>query len=161
LKGIPPMVAGAARVQVAFQVDADGLLSVSAKEQSTGAAASITVKPSYGLTDSEIERMLRDSVEHAKEDVHVRALAESRTEGVRLLEATRSALLQDERLLNDEERETIGKAMRSLEGLVSGSDHRAIRGALDELNRATGEFAARRMDAGIRRVLAGRKIGSL
>jgi len=161
LKGIPPMAAGAARVRVAFQVDADGLLSVSAKESTSGAEASVTVKPSYGLADAEIERMLRDSFAHAKEDVHARALAENRVEGQRLVEATRSALQADGSLLSAEERESIEKAKAALEDLLGGSDHRAIKRAADALNRATESFAARRMDEGIRRVLAGRKIGSL
>jgi molecular chaperone HscA len=161
LKGIPPMVAGAARVRVSFQVDADGLLSVAAQEKTTGAEASITVKPSYGLADADIERMLRDSFEHAREDVHARALAEYRVEGQRLIEATRSALSQDGRLLTDEERRPIEAAMQKLEKLLGGADHRAIKQASDALNRATDEFAARRMDAGIKRALAGKKIGSL
>jgi molecular chaperone HscA len=155
------MAAGAARVRVAFQVDADGLLSVSAKESTSGAEASVTVKPSYGLADAEIERMLRDSFAHAKEDVHARALAENRVEGQRLVEATRSALQADGSLLSAEERESIEKAKAALEDLLGGSDHRAIKRAADALNRATESFAARRMDEGIRRVLAGRKIGSL
>jgi molecular chaperone HscA len=161
LKGIPPMVAGAARIRVAFQVDADGLLSVSAKESTSGVEASVTVKPSYGLADADIERMLRASFEHAKEDVHSRALTEQQVEGRRLIEATQSALAQDERLLSDEERKAIDAGMRSLEKLLKGTDHRAIKKAVDLLNKATEDFAARRMDAGIRRALAGRKIGSL
>jgi molecular chaperone HscA len=161
LKGIPPMAAGAARVRVTYQVDADGLLQVSARENSSGVEASVTVKPSYGLVDADIERMLRDSFEHAKEDVHARALAEYRVDGRRLLEATRSALLQDEKLLSAEELESIGKAVLSLEALLAGTDHRAIKQAVDALNRATEEFAQRRMDSGIRRALSGKKIGSL
>jgi molecular chaperone HscA len=161
LKGIPPMAAGAARVRVTFQVDADGLLSVSAQEKTTGATASITVKPSYGLADADIERMLRDSFEHAREDVHARALAEYRVEGQRLLEATRSALQVDRSLLNAEELEAIEAAMAQLERRLPGTDHRAIKQATEALNRATDEFAARRMDEGIKRALAGKKIGSL
>jgi len=161
LKGIPPMAAGAARVRVTFQVDADGLLSVSAQEKSTGVQASITVKPSYGLADADIERMLRDSFEHAKEDVHARALAEYRVEGQRLVEATRSALNADRALLSPEEASAIQAAMAELEKRLPGADHRAIKQATDALNRATDEFAARRMDEGIKRALAGRKIGSL
>ena len=161
LKGIPPMVAGAARIRVSLQVDADGLLSVSARENTSGVEASVTVKPSYGLVDADIERMLRDSVEHAKEDVHSRALTEQRVDGQRLLEATRAALHVDATLLSQLEKDSIEKAMRALENLLSGTDHRAIKKAVDALNKATEDFAARRMDAGIRRALAGRKIGSL
>jgi len=161
LKGIPPMAAGAARVRVTFQVDADGLLSVNAQEKSTGVEASIVVKPSYGLADADIERMLRDSFEHAKEDVHARALTEQRVEGQRLIEATRSALEADKALLSPEELSAIEHAVAELQARLAGTDHRAIRQAADALNRATGEFAARRMDQGIRRALAGRQIGSL
>jgi molecular chaperone HscA len=161
LKGIPPMAAGAARIRVEFQVDADGLLSVSAKESTSGVKASVTVKPSYGLADADIERMLRDSVEHAKEDVHARALAENRVDGRRLLDATRSALDADAALLSADERSAIEKQMHNLERVLAGNDHRAIKNSADALNRATADFAARRMDAGVRRALAGRKIGSL
>jgi molecular chaperone HscA len=161
LKGIPPMAAGAARIRVSFQVDADGLLSVSAREMSSGVEASVTVKPSYGLADADIERMLRESFSHAKEDVHARALAESRVEGQRLLEATRSAVQADSALLSSEESASIAKAMSNLENLLGGKDHRAIKRASDALNRVTEDFAARRMDQGVRRALAGRKIGSL
>jgi len=161
LKGIPPMAAGAARVRVSYQVDADGLLSVTAREATTGAEASVTVKPSYGLGDADIERMLRDSFSHAKEDVHARALAEARVDGQRLLEATRSALASDAALLSADEHAAISTAVASLEKALAGSDHRPIKHAVDALNRATETFAERRMDAGIRRALAGKKIGSL
>jgi molecular chaperone HscA len=142
-------------------VDADGLLSVTAKEKTTGAEASVVVKPSYGLGEADIERMLRDSFTHAKEDVHARALAESRVDGQRLLEATRSAIAADGALLDPEEKDLIEKQMGQLEHALGGSEHRAIKQAIDALNHATEEFAARRMDAGIRRALAGKKIGSL
>jgi molecular chaperone HscA len=161
LKGIPPMAAGAARVRVSYQVDADGLLSVTAREATTGAEASVTVKPSYGLGDADIERMLRDSFSHAKEDVHARALAEARVDGQRLLEATRSALASDAALLSVDEQAGISTAVASLEKALAGTDHRPIKHAVDALNRATETFAERRMDAGIRRALAGKKIGSL
>ncbi|HEX7055153.1 MAG TPA: Fe-S protein assembly chaperone HscA [Burkholderiales bacterium] len=161
LKGIPPMAAGAARVRVTFQVDADGLLSVSAREKTTGAEASVAVKPSYGLADADIERMLRDSFSHAREDVHARALAEARVDAQRLLEATRSALQADAHLLSADERRKIDEAVSALERSLPGAEHRAIKQAIDALNRATEEFAARRMDEGIRRALAGRKIGNL
>jgi molecular chaperone HscA len=155
------MAAGAARVRVTYQVDADGLLHVSARENSSGVEASVAVKPSYGLADADIERMLRDSFEHAKEDMHVRALSEYRVDGQRLLEATRSALAQDGKLLEQKERKAIDAAILGLEERLQGRDARAIKQAVDALNRATEEFAQRRMDQGIRRALAGKKIGSL
>ena len=123
--------------------------------------AAVTVKPSYGLADADIERMLRDSFEHANEDVHARALAEYRVDGRRLLEATRSALRTDDKLLRPEERKDIEEKIILLEKLLAGTDHRAIKQAVDALNRATEEFAQRRMDAGVRRALAGKMIGSL
>jgi len=161
LKGIPPMAAGAARIRVTFQVDADGLLHVAAKENSSGVEASVAVKPSYGLADADIERMLRDSFEHAKEDMHARALSEYRVDGQRLLEATRSAVSVDGALLRPEERKEIEHKIAELEKLLGGKDARAIKQALDALNRATEEFAQRRMDHGIRRALSGKMIGSL
>ena len=161
LRGIPPMAAGAARVRVAFQVDADGLLSITAREKSSGAEASVTVKPSYGLSDAEIERMLRDSVEHARDDMQARALQEHRVEAERLLDATRGALAADGALLSAPEKEAIEKAVAALRAALSGADHRALKAAADALNRATEEFAARRMDASVRRALAGQKIASL
>jgi molecular chaperone HscA len=121
----------------------------------------VAVEPSYGLEDADIERMLRDSFEHAREDVHVRALAEARVEGRRLLEATRSALQADGGLLSAAERAAIDDAVQKLDERLSGGDHRAVKQATDALSRATDAFAARRMDEGIRRALAGRKIGSL
>ncbi|HZS66338.1 MAG TPA: Fe-S protein assembly chaperone HscA [Burkholderiales bacterium] len=161
LKGIPPMAAGAARVRVTYQVDADGLLSVTARENTTGAEASVAVKPSYGLADTDIERMLRDSFSHAKEDVHARALTEARVDGQRLLEATRSALAADSALLAADEKAAIAARIAELEKALPGADHRAIKQALDALNHATEDFAARRMDQGIRRALAGKQIGAL
>jgi molecular chaperone HscA len=161
LKGIPSMVAGAARVRVTFQVDADGLLSVSAREASTGREAAVTVKPSYGLADADVERMLRDSFEHAKGDMHARALAEQRVEGQRLIEATESAVRADGALLSSQERALVEEKVRNLQALLGGSDHRAIKQAIEALNDATQDFAARRMDEGVRRALSGRRIGSL
>jgi molecular chaperone HscA len=161
LHGIPPMAAGAGRVRVTFQVDADGLLSVTAKEKVSGVETSVTVKPSYGLTDAEIERMLRDSVEHAREDMQLRALQENRVEGERLADAVRSALEADAKLLSAEERAEIERQLAVLQAALSGSDHRAIKRAAEALNKATEDFAARRMDAGVRRALAGQKIASL
>ena len=161
LHGIPPMAAGAGRVRVTFQVDADGLLSVTAKEKTSGVETSVTVKPSYGLTDAEIERMLRDSVEHAREDMQARALQENRVDGERLADAVRGALGVDAALLSAEERAGIERTLAALEQALAGSDHRAIRRAAEALNHATEDFAARRMDAGVRRALAGQKIASL
>ncbi len=161
LKGIPPMVAGAGRVRVSFQVDADGLLSVSAQEKTTGAEASVTVKPSYGLADADIERMLRDSFEHAREDMHARALHEHRVDAQRLIDATRGGLSEDGPLLNSEEKKAIEEKITSLERALSTSDPRAIKIASDALNRATEEFAARRMNASVRSALTGKRIASL
>jgi molecular chaperone HscA len=161
LKGIPPMVAGAARIRVTFQVDADGLLSVAAKEATSGVEASVVVKPSYGLADADVERMLRDSVEHAKDDMHARALNEARVEAGRLLEAVRGALAADGALLSAEERAAIERQVAALAAVAAGSDHRAIRQGSEALNRATEEFAGRRMDAGVKRALAGKRIASL
>jgi molecular chaperone HscA len=155
------MAAGAARVRVTFQVDADGLLSVAAREASTGAEAAVAVKPAYGLADGEIERMLRESFEHARDDMHARALHEAQVDAHRLLEAVRAALAADGALLEQAERAAIEEKAAALEGALAGSDHRALRAGSEALNRATEEFAARRMDAGVRRALAGRRIASL
>ena len=121
----------------------------------------MTVKPSYGLADGDIERMLRESVDHAREDVHARALAENRVDGQRLIEATLSALGMDGDLVGPEEMKVIEKSVEDLKKVIQGKDHRAIKKGIDTLNKATEDFAARRMDAGIRKALAGRKIGSL
>jgi molecular chaperone HscA len=161
LKGIPQMVAGAARVRVTFQVDADGLLSVSARESTTGAEASISVKPSYGLADGDIERMLRESFEHANEDVHARALNEHRVDAQRLIDATRGGLAEDDSLLTADELNDIQEKIAILEQTVPGTDPRAIKRASDALNRATEEFAGRRMNASVRRALAGKAIANL
>jgi len=155
------MAAGAARIRVTFQVDADGLLSVAAREKTSGVEASIAVKPSYGLSDAEVERMLRESYQHAKDDMHARALAEQRVEGARLAEAVQSALAADGALLEPAEREPIDAALATLRASLDADDHRAIKAAADALNHATEDFAARRMDASVRRALAGRKIASL
>jgi molecular chaperone HscA len=161
LKGIPPMVAGAARIRVTFQVDADGLLAVTAREATSGAEASVTVKPSYGLSDADIERMLRDSVEHARDDMHARALQEHKVEGERLAAAVRGALKADAAMLEAGEGAEIERLLAALDRALAGSDHRAIKAASDALNRATEPFAARRMDASVRQALSGRKIASL
>jgi len=160
LKGIPPMVAGAARVRVTFQVDADGLLSVSAQEKTTGAEASVTVKPSYGLADADIERMLRDSFEHAKEDMVLRALNEHRVDAQLLVDATKAGLREDGGLLSAEELAGIEQRLAALETVLGSDDLPALKRASEALNRATEEFAARRMNASVRRVLEGKSVAS-
>ncbi|MSQ71782.1 MAG: Fe-S protein assembly chaperone HscA [Betaproteobacteria bacterium] len=161
LRGIPPMAAGAARIRVTFQVDADGLLSVSAREATAGVEASIVVKPSYGLSDESITRMLRDSIEHAKEDVHVRALRERQVEGERMLEATEQALREDAALLDAHELEALRCALDALKECIAGDDHRAIKQSVERVNRVTEPFAERRMDNSIRRALTGRKLADV
>ena len=158
LRGIPPMTAGAARIRVSFQIDADGLLSVSAKELTTGMESSVVVKPSYGLTDNEIERMLRDSIAHAREDEAARQLHERQVDAERLIEAVRRALAADGALLDTKERAEID---RHLDGLIAAreeNDAARIKQAIKALDSATQTFAARRMDANIRRALTGRKL---
>ncbi len=161
LHGIPPMVAGAARIRVAFQVDADGLLSVSAKEATTGVEASVVVKPSYGLADEDISRMLKDSFEHARDDMQARALREARVEAERLLEAVRAALAADAALLSAHERTDIDCRVEALAKAVTGKEHRVIKSSSEALNRVTEEFAARRMDRSVRNALTGQKIANL
>ena len=161
LRGIPPMVAGAARIRVAFQVDADGLLSVSARETSTGIEASVLVKPSYGLSDDEIAGMLKESVEHAGDDMTARALREQQVEAERVIEATVHALEKDGDLLGEAERAAIDAAIAALRAQVGGSDQRAIKKGIEALARATDEFAARRMDKSIRSALAGHKVDEI
>lgn len=158
LRGIPPMVAGAARIRVTFQVDADGLLSVSAREMTSGIEATITVKPSYGLTDDEIAGMLKESIEHVSDDVQARNLREQQVEAERLLESVESALETDARLLRPDEFADIQEEIAVLRKRLAGTDHRAIRAGIDSLNAATLEFAARRMDQGVRKALAGHKV---
>ncbi len=161
LRGIPPMAAGAARIRVTFQVDADGLLSVAARESTTGVEASVAVKPSYGLADEDISRMLKESFEHARDDMHARALQEARVDAERLLEAVRTALAADAALLSDEERVDIDCRVDALIASVKGQDHRAIKSSADALNRVTEDFAARRMDNSVRTALTGQKIANL
>ncbi len=158
LRGIPPMVAGAARIRVTFQVDADGLLAVSAREMTSGVEASIMVKPSYGLTDGEIAGMLKESIDHVGDDVQARNLREQQVEAERLVEAVEAALAADGRLLRASERADIDEEIASLKMRIAGSDHRAIKAGIDSLNAATQDFAARRMDQGIKRALTGQKI---
>ena len=162
LRGIPPMAAGAARVRVTFQVDADGLLSVSAREQASGVEANIVVKPSYGLTDDEITHMLQSSFSHADEDKHARALREAQVDAEQLLSAIRAALEQDgAALLDTEERTDLERHMEVLQTAMEGSDRDAITRAAETLNHASETFAGRRMDVSIRKALAGQKIDEL
>jgi molecular chaperone HscA len=158
LRGIPPMAAGAARIRVTFQVDADGLLSVSAREQSAGVEASISVKPSYGLSDQEIARMLQDGFNRADEDLRARALREQQVEAARLLEAIEAALAADRDLLEEGEASDVDAKREALRACANGADAGAIQRAVEALSQATEEFAARRMDRSIRRALAGRKL---
>jgi len=158
LRGIPPLVAGAARIRVTFQVDADGLLNVSAKELSTGLRSSIQVKPSYGLTDIEIEKRLRDSLEHAQEDVEARNLREQQVEADRVSESLARALAQDGELLLENERTLIDQAATELALLRTGSDYRAIRTSLEHIERVSQEFAARRMNQSIQKALTGHSV---
>jgi molecular chaperone HscA len=161
LRGIPPMPAGAARVKVTFQIDADGLLSVSAREQTSGIEAAIVVQPSYGLSDSEIARMLQDSIAHAQDDMAARARAEAEVEAEQLVAATRAALAADGDLLTPDARRVIDKAIADVLVRREGGDATALAAAVDALNRATGEFAAQRMDRGVARALTGRNIDAL
>jgi len=162
LRGIPPMAAGAARIRVTFQVDADGLLSVSAREQTSGIQASVVVKPSYGLSDDEIATMLQAGFSHAQDDKQARALAEARVEANRLLEAIDVALDKDgEALLNAEERQSLQAEMTRLRELAAGQDPRAINLGIETLNKASETFAARRMDATVRKALTGHTLSEL
>jgi molecular chaperone HscA len=161
LGGIPPMPAGLARVELTFLVDADGILRVSAKELVSGQEAAIEVKPSYGLTDAEIERMLLDSFEHAEEDVAARLLATERVEAERILAATAQALERDGALLEPEEREAIDAAMTVLRRAAASTDHLAIRGAVAALDAAAREFAGRRMNRSIQAAMTGRALDDI
>lgn len=158
LHDIPPMVAGSARIRVTFQVDADGLLSVSAREETSGVESSIEVKPSYGLTDNEIETMLRDSIEHAEDDVGARMLREQQVEADRVLEALESALNDDGHLLNIDERKEVDLAADKLNTLSKSSDLRAIKDAIAEVDKVAATFVARRMDGNIKKALAGHNV---
>lgn len=161
LRGIPPMAAGAAHIRVTYQVDADGLLSVTAMEKTTGVQSSIQVKPSYGLTDDEIANMLKASMENAKEDIQARLLAEQCVEAERVLESVRSALAQDYDLLDDDELSAVKNAIISLEQLKQQDDSLAIKQGIKALDLATQEFAARRMDKSIRTALAGHSVDDI
>ena len=161
LRGIPPMVAGAARIRVTFSVDADGLLHVEAEELSQGVRASVEVKPSYGLTDEEITGMLKTSIEHAGEDMVARVLAEQRVEAARVIEALQAALTADgDELLDDEERQRIEQALVSLQATVeTATDADEIRRATEELEKTCEFYVERRMNSNIRNAMAGHKVG--
>jgi molecular chaperone HscA len=158
LRGIPPMVAGAARIRVSFQVDADGLLSVSAREETSGVEAAITVKPSYGLSDDEVARMLTEGFGAAEQDMRERSLREARVEAERMILATRAALAVDGDLLDAVDRERVEALLAELQVVRDGSDHVAINAAVESLAKGTEEFAAERMNRSIRQALAGRRI---
>ncbi len=167
LRGVPPMIAGMARVEITFLIDADGLLKVMAKELTTGKEASIEVKPSYGLSDEEVEQMLLDSFEHAEDDLARRGLAIERVEAERILAATRQAFVGDAALLDDEVRAAGEAAMRALEAAIAGTDHLAIRAGIEALDQATKPFAQLRMNRAIAAQLQGvaldeaaRKVGA-
>ena len=158
LRGIPPMVAGAARIRVTFQVDADGLLSVSAREQGSGVEASVVVKPSYGLADDQIAQMLKDGFAHAEEDMAARSLREAQVDAERLVLATRAALAVDAALLEPDEQTALQALIASTETAAASSDATAIEAAIKALAEGTENFAAARMNQGIRQALAGRRI---
>jgi molecular chaperone HscA len=159
LRGIPPMVAGAARIKVTFAVDADGLLNVSAVEQSSGIQASIEVKPSYGLTDTEIETMLRDSIAHAGEDKLLRSLREQQVEADRVIEALEAALADDgDRLLTAEERRQVEQALDALKSVARADDQKLIKEAVEALEKACGFYVERRMNQSIQQAMSGHKV---
>ncbi|WP_108946143.1 Fe-S protein assembly chaperone HscA [Shewanella halifaxensis] len=161
LKGIPPLAAGAAHIRVTFQVDADGLLSVTAMEKSTGVQSSIQVKPSFGLSDEEIGSMLKDSMANAKDDITRRMLAEKQVEAARVLESLNAALNKDGDLLSDDERSAIQADMASLAQTASADDADAIEQAIEALDTATQDFAAKRMDNSIRLALKGQSVDNI
>jgi molecular chaperone HscA len=161
LRGIPPMVAGAARIRVTFQVDADGLLSVSASETTSGVRAEVTVKPSYGLGDGEIASMLQSAYSSAGADMQARALAEARVDASALVQALTVAITEDRALLSDQEAAALISQIAFLKQLSEGNDHRAIVRASEDLNRASTEFAGRRMDKAVKRALAGKTLDQI
>jgi len=161
LRGIPPMVAGAARIRVTFQVDADGLLSVSATETTSNVRADIVVKPSYGLGDGEIANMLQSAFASANTDMQARALAEARVDALALVTALGNALAVDRALLSETEHAALTSQVTHLKSLAEGSDHRAIVRATEALNAASTEFAGRRMDRAVREALTGRHVENI
>ena len=161
LTGIPPLPAGMARLEVTFLVDADGLLRVTAREETTGIESSVNVKPSYGLSDEEVERMLLDSFAHAEQDVRLRQLSEQRVEADRILLAARAAMAASPELLTDDDRVRIDAATARLRDAQTGTDHRALRAAVEGLDAASKDFAARRMNRALEEGLRGRQIGEV
>ena len=161
LRGIPPMAAGAAHIRVTFQVDADGLLSVSAMEKSSGVQTSIEVKPSFGLTDNEVASMIKDSMTYAKDDMNARMLAEEKVEAARGHEGLVSALADDSHLLNQPEQSKIEQAMAVLAQAQAGDELKAIKAAIAECDKASQDFAAKRMDQSIRKALSGQSVDNI
>jgi molecular chaperone HscA len=161
LRGIPPMAAGLARLEVRFSVDADGLLHVTAKERTTGLEQKVEVKPSYGLDDTTIERMLEEAYEAGESDIEKRSLAEQRVEAERVILATDKALAEDGDLVSEEERAKIERAIARLREAHGGSSHRIVASRIEELEHATHEFAGRRMDRAIRGALRGKDLGAI
>lgn len=162
LKGIPPMAAGAAHIRVTYQVDADGLLSVTAMEKSTGVQSEIQVKPSYGLSDNEVADMLRDSMTHAKEDMQARVLAEQRVEADRVIEGLIAAMQADgDELLSEQEKQDLIKAIEALIELRNGDDADAIEQGIKDTDKASQDFASRRMDKSIRAALSGQSVDDI
>ncbi|EGQ9307187.1 Fe-S protein assembly chaperone HscA [Vibrio parahaemolyticus] len=162
LKGIPPMAAGAAHIRVTYQVDADGLLSVTAMEKSTGVQSEIQVKPSYGVSDNEVANMLRDSMTHAKEDMQARALAEQRVEADRVIEGLIAAMQADgDELLSEQEKQDLLKAIEALIELRNGDDANAIEQGIKDTDKASQDFASRRMDKSIRAALSGQSVDDI
>jgi molecular chaperone HscA len=156
------MVAGAARIRVTFQVDADGILEVTAREETTGIQSSIQVKPSYGLSDNEIETMLRDSITHARDDMDLRNLREQQVDADRLVEAVTAAVAEDgEALLTDAERAAINDAIENIKQARNGDDIHVIKQAIEKLDKASSDFAARRMDSSIRKALKGHTLDEI
>jgi molecular chaperone HscA len=161
LRGIPPMAAGAARIRVTYQVDADGLLSVSAREMTTGVESSITVKPSYGLGDDEVARMLQDSFQSADADMRSRALREEQVDAERIVLATQSALDADSALLSETEQAEVTRLIEAVRAQIRSEDQLAIKAAVDALAHGTEEFAARRMDRSVHAALTGKKLADI
>ncbi|MDY7579668.1 Fe-S protein assembly chaperone HscA [Herbaspirillum sp. RTI4] len=161
LRGIPPMAAGAARIRVTYQVDADGLLSVAAREMKSGVEAAITVKPSYGLEDDQIARMLQEAYQSADTDMQQRKLREEQVEAERIVEATQAALNADRALLSEGEAATIATLIALTAESAKGSDHLAIKAAIDALAHGTEDFAAKRMDRSVHAALTGKKLSEL